>query len=258
MVEGALKGLKKADREMAKAENDVKSAEKKAAELKKKISAEKAKAKRAYDNAVKKIDGAQRKVDGLKKTIAYNKKKAHDLDRKAKKDAKHLKFGKAAKEGVEEGAVKSAIVAEEASLKTATWALNTAKKTVKVVPVDLAPKVVELTAQLGTEEAGLKIAEETLIAARAADKGVEAAVKAIGKGLTAMKINKLGAAGSLQGIVSGGKKGKAPVLIIDVSIVGKRHVYRESIGSVKSEFKKLADEISKEVAKELLKVFSKK
>ena len=86
------------------------------------------------------------------------------MSRKAKKDAKHLKLGKAAKEGVEEGAVKSAIVAEEASLKTATWALNTAKKTVKVVPVDLAPKVVELAAQLETEEAGLKIAEGALIA----------------------------------------------------------------------------------------------
>ena len=180
------------------------------------------------------------------------------MSRKAKKDAKHLKLGKAAKEGVEEGAVKSAIVAEEASLKTATWALNTAKKTVKVVPVDLAPKVVELAAQLETEEAGLKIAEGALIAARAADKGVEAAVKAVGKGLTALKINKLGAAGSLQGIVSGGKKGKAPVLIIDVSIHGKHHVYREGIASVKNEFKKLADEIAKEVAKELLKVFQKK
>ena len=258
MVQTALKGLKKADHEMAKAENNVKAAEHKVAGLKKKIAAEKKNAKRAYDNAVRKINDAKAKVDKLQRTIDYNKKKAHDLDRKARHDAKHLKLGKAAKEGTEEAAIKTAIAAEEASLKTANWALNTARKTVKVVPVDLAPKVVALTTELGTEEAGLKTAEGVLEGARAANKGVEAAVKAIGSGLTALKINKLGAAGSLKGITTGGRQGKKPVLIIDVSIHGHRHVYREGIDSLKNEFRKLADEIAKEVAKEVLKAFEKK
>ena len=257
MVQTAPKGLKKADHEMAKAENKVKDDERKVAGLKKKIKEEKAKAKRAYDNAVKKINDAKAKVDKLQHTINYNKKKAHDLDRKAKHDAKHLKLGKAAKEGTELAGIKTAIAGEEAALKTANWALNTAKKTVKVVPVDAAPKVVALTTELGTAEAGLKTAQGVLEAARGANKGVEAAVKAIGSGLTALKINKLGAAGSLKGITTGGRQGKKPVLIIDVTIHGHRHVYRENIASLKNEFKKLAEEIAKEVAKEVLKAFKK-
>ena len=257
LVESALKGLKKADKDMKKAEDDVKAAERKVAGLNRQIADEKAKAQRAYDSASAKIEDAKQKVDKLQGTINYTRKKAHDLDSKARHDAKHLKLGEAAKEGSEEAAVKSAIVAEEASLKTAQWALDTARKSVKVVPVDLAPKVVELTTQLGTEEAGLKIAQGTLEAARDTDKGVEAAVKAIGTGLAALKINKLGAAGSLEGIVSGGKKGKKPVLIVDVSIHGKEHVYRESIDSVENEFEKLAAEIAKEVAKQILKAFEK-
>jgi hypothetical protein len=257
LVQGALKGLKQADHQMAKAENDVKNAEKKVAGLKKQIASEKAKAKRLYDEAVKKINEAKAKVDKLQNTINYNKKKAHDLDRDARNDAKHHRLGKAAKEGTEKGAIKTAIAAEEASLKTAQWALDTAKKSVKVVPVDLAPKVVELTTALGTAEAGLKIAEDALKAARGINSGVEAAVKAVGSGLTALKINKLGAAGSIEGIVSGGKKGKKPVLIIDVAIHGTRHVYRESIDTIGNEFKKLAEEVAKEVANEILKVFKK-
>jgi len=257
LVEGALKGLQKDAKAMKKARGDVQNAEKKIKSLNGKIKTEKAKAKRAYDKAVKKIDDAKHKVDKLKKTIAYNKKKAHDLDRKAKKDAKHLKFGKAAKEGTEEAAVKTAIAAEEASLKTANWALNTAKKTVKVVPVDLAPKVVALNAELKTAQAGLKIAEGTLDAALGVNKGVQEAVKAVGKGLTALKINKIGASGSLKGITTAGKQGKAPVLIIDVSIHGKRHVYRENLAALEKGFSHLAAEIAKEVADEVLKVFKK-
>lgn len=258
LVTDALKGFKKADKDMKKAVADVKKAEKKVAGLKKQIKSEKAKAKRAYDKAAKKIGDAKKKVDKLQSTINYNKKKAHDLDRKAKHDAKHLKLGKAAKEGAEVAALKTAIAGEEAAKKTADWALKTAKKTVKVVPVDLAPKVVALTTALGTAEAALKIAEEAVKVADAVNNGVAAAVKAVGKGLTALKINKLGAAGSLKGIVTGGKQGKAPVLIIDVTIHGKHHVYRESIKSLKSEFKHLAAEIGKEVAKEVLKLFKKK
>ena len=152
---------------------------------------------------------------------------------------------------------RAAIVAAEAALKSAEWTLEAVKKSIKVVPVDSAPEVVALTAQLGTEEAGLKVAQGTQEAARGADRGVEAAVKAIGNGLTALKINRLGAAGSLAGIVSGGREGKAPVLIVDVSIHGSRHVYREGMASLKNEFRTLADEIAKEVAKEVLKAFEK-
>ncbi len=83
-------------------------------------------------------------------------------------------------------------------------------------------------------------------------------MEAVSKGLSVLKINKLGAAGSLLGIVSGGREGTKPVLIIDVTIEGKHHVYREGIGSLKSEFKKLAEQISKEVAKEIVAVFKKK
>jgi len=257
MVQGSLKGLKKADKDLKKAENDVKKAEQKVKSLKGKITTEKAKAKRAFDKAVKKIDDAENKVKKLKKTISSNNKKAHDYHDKAKHDAKHLKLGSAAKNKAKEVAMKTAVGTETAALKTATWALDKAKRTVKVVPVDTAPKVVALKAELVTEEAALKTVEETLKGVRGVNKGVEDAVKAVGKGLTALKINKLGASGSLKGITSGGKQGKKPVLIIDVTIHGKHHVYRENLGSLKDEFKKLAEELAEEVAKEILKAFSK-
>jgi hypothetical protein len=255
LVQDALKGLKKADSAMKKAKSDVSKAEKKVKGLKTKIASEKAKAKKAFDAATKKIDGAKKKVDKLKKTIAYNKKKAHDVGKKAKKYAKHLKLGKAAKEGVEEGKLKTAIAAEEAALKTADWALKTAKKSVKIVPLDAAPKVVALAAQLVTEEAGLKVAEGVLDASLAANKGVESAVKAVAKGVTALKINKIGVSGSLKGITSGGHQGKSPDLAIDVSIHGKHHVYHVGVGSVKSTFEKIAAKLAKSVADELLKFY---
>ena len=55
---------------------------------------------------------------------------------------------------------------------------------------------------------------------------------------------KLGAAGSLGGVVSGGRKGKTPVLIVDVATHGHRHGYREPIDSLENEFKKLAEEVA--------------
>ena len=155
-------------------------------------------------------------------------------------------------------AVKSAIAAEEAALTTAKWALETAKKTVHAVPADAAPEVVALKAQLATEEAGLKVAQGALAAARGADEGVEAAVKAVANDVTALKINKIGAAGSIKGIVSGGKEGKRPVLIIDVTIHGANHVYREPLEPTKNEFKQLAGDIAKETANAVLKAFTKK
>jgi len=45
------------------------------------------------------------------------------------------------------------------------------------------------------------------------------------------------------------------VLIIDVNLLGKHHVHRENLGTLKNGFKKLAEEISKEVANEILKLF---
>ena len=257
LVEEGLKGLKEADKDMSKATRDLQNSERKVKSLNGKIKTEKAHARAAYDHAVKKINDAKHKVDKIKKTITYNKKKAHDLDKKAKSDAKHWKFGKAAKDGTQEAAVKTAIVAEEAALKTADWALNAAKKTVKVVPVDLAPKVVALTAELKTAEAGLKIAEGTVSAAKTINKGVEDALKAVSKSLTAFKINRIGVSGSLKGITSAGKEGKKPILVIDVTIHGAHHVYRESIVSVEHEFEKLATEIAKEAAREILKAFKK-
>jgi hypothetical protein len=257
MVQTALKGFKKSDSALKKAENDVKAAEQRVQRINSSIQAEEANAKRAYDDAVRKIDDAENKVNDLNRTIAYNKKKAHDFHDRAKSDAKHLKLGRAGAEKTEEAALDSAIAAEEASLKTAEWALETAKKTVKVVPVDAAPKVIALKTALGTEEAGLKVAQGALEAARGANKGVELAVKAIGEGLTALKINKIGAAGSLKGILTNGEQGEKPVLIIDVTVHGKQHTYRENLGTLKSEFKKLGQDIAKEVAKEVLKAFNK-
>ena len=258
LVQDALKGLKKADQDIKKAEDDVKAAERKVAGINTKIQAAKEKAQRAYNEASKQIGNAEKKVDSINKTISYNNRKAHDLDRKAKEEAKHLKLAEAAKTGSELAAVKSAIAAEEAALKTAKWALETAKKSVKAVPADAAPEVVALKTQLATEEAGLKVAQGALAAARGADEGVEAAVKAVANDVTALKINKIGAAGSIKGIVSGGKEGKRPVLIIDVTIHGANHVYREPLEPTKNEFKQLAGDIAKETANAVLKAFTKK
>jgi hypothetical protein len=195
-------------------------------------------------------------VDSINSTISKVKKKIHDLKRDIKKDKNHLRLAKAAKHGIELAAQETALKADEAAKKTADWALNAAKKTVKV-GTQASPEVVALTTALGTEEAGLKVAEGTLIVARDANKGVEAATKAVLKASSKFKINKIGAAGSVEGILTGGKKGKAPVLIIDCTIAGKRHVYREGIGSAKKEFEHLAKQIAHEMAKELVKVFKK-
>ena len=96
----------------------------------------------------------------------------------------------------------TAIAVEEAARKTANIALNTARKTLKVVPVDAAPEVVALNTELSTGEAGLKTAQGILEVARGANKGVKVTVKAIGSGLTALKINKLSPVDSLTGIAS--------------------------------------------------------
>ena len=48
----------------------------------------------------------------------------------------------------------TAVAGEEAARKTANRALNTARKALKVVPVDAAPEVVALNTELSTGEAG--------------------------------------------------------------------------------------------------------
>ena len=118
------------------------------------------------------------------------------------RDAKHLKFGRAAKEGTELPVIKNAIAREEAACKTANRALNTARETLKVVPVDAAPEVVALNTEVSTGEARLKTAQGIQGVARGANKGVEVTVKTIGSGLTALKINKRSAVDSLTGIAS--------------------------------------------------------
>ena len=96
----------------------------------------------------------------------------------------------------------TSVASEEAARKTANRALNTARKALKVVPVDTAPEVVALNTELSTGEAGLKTAQGILEVARGANKGVEVTVKTIGSGLTALKINKRSAVDSLTGIGS--------------------------------------------------------
>ena len=74
----------------------------------------------------------------------------------------------------------TAVAGEEAARKTANRALNTARKALKVVPVDAAPEVVALNTELSTGEAGLKTAQGILEVARGANKGVKVTVTAIG------------------------------------------------------------------------------
>ena len=85
----------------------------------------------------------------------------------------------------------TAVAGEEAGRKTANRALNTARKTLKVVPVDAAPEVVALNTELSTGEAGLKTAQGILEVARGANKGVKVTVTAIGSS-TAFPAPKLG------------------------------------------------------------------
>lgn len=257
MVQGALKALKKGDKDIAKAKSNVKKAQKSVNSLNDKIRSAKAAAKARVDKATSKMEKAKRKVDSLKHDIDINNHKAHDENEKAKKDAKHWKFASSAKHGVKAGEYKSAAGAEEVSLKAAEGILSTAEKAAKAVGVDSDPKVVSLEGELVTAKAALEAAQGVLSGAAGVNKGVEAAVKAVGKGLTALKVNRLGADGSLVGIISAGKEGTAPRLIIDVSLHGKRHVYYEDLDALEKGFEKIAQDIAKDVAKELLKIFKK-
>ena len=255
LVNTALKGLKKGDKDISSAQSSINSKQKKVNELNKKIHDAKAKAKKRFDSASKTIKHDEDKVASLKKTIDYNNKEAKKYSDKAKKDAKHWKFGSAAKDCVKAGEHKTAAGAEEVSLKTAEGVLKTADKAVKIVPVDVDPTVIALETELGTATAALQTAKGILTAAHATNKGLEKALKAVANGLTALKINSLEAKGSLKGLFMAGKEGDAPTLIIDVDIHGKHHVYKENLEVLEKGFSELAKDVANDVAKEVLKVF---
>lgn len=258
VLKGAVKAFQKGEHDIGNAQKKVKAAEHKVASLNTKIKKAKADAEKAVKKATSKIDAAKKKVDGIKGTIGRVNKKIHDLKKSIKHDKKHWKVASAAKHGVQLAAQETALKADQAALKSADWALKTAKKAVKITPVNAAPKVVALTAERVTAEAALKVAEGVLDAAKAADKGFEAATKAVLKASSNFKINKIGVAGSLNGIKSGGKSGTAPKLIIDCTIKGKHHVYKEGLKDLKSAFKDLTKSLANEVAKDLLKAFGVK
>jgi len=257
ITKAELKGMKKEDHAIRNAKKKLSSAQHKVNSLKSKIKKEKEKTKRAFHKASKSIDHAKRKVEKLQKTIHYNKKKAHSLHNKAKHDAKHWKFARAGKDKVEEAAVYAAMKTEEAALKTAKWALNKAKKAVHIVPVDSAPKVVALNAELKTAQIGLTAAQGFLSGVLGINKGIESALKDIDKGLNILKINKIGVSGSLKGITTLGKEGTKPRLMADVNIFKKHHVFHQSLVFGEKEFKKLAKTLAKDVANEILKGIKK-
>gem|GEM_PF-1165431 len=255
LVNAALKGLKQGDKDISRAQHTLDAKQKDVNGLNKKIKEAKDKAQKRYNYASKSIKHDEDKVNSLKKTIDYNNKEAKKYSHDAKKDAEHWKFGKAAKDGVKAGEHKTAAGAEEVSLKTAEGVLKTADKAVKIVPVDLDPTVVKLEAELVSETAALQAAKGVLTAAHATNKGIEKALKAVANGLTALKINSLEAKGSLKGLITAGKEGDAPTLIIDVDIHGKHHVYKENLEVLEKGFNELAKDVADDVAKELLKVF---
>ena len=106
-------------------------------------------------------------------------------------DAKHVKLGRATKGGTELAVVNTAIAGAEAAWKIPNRVLNTAIKTLKVVPVDAEPDILALNRELSTLDSGLKTPQGILEVARGANKGVKVTVKAIGSG-TAFPPPKLG------------------------------------------------------------------
>ncbi|MCP4268274.1 MAG: hypothetical protein GY777_22320 [Candidatus Brocadiaceae bacterium] len=253
LTKAAIKGLKKEDEAIKKAKSKLAKAQKSVNGLKSNLKREREKTKKALDAATKSIDSAKHKVDKLKDTIRYNKKKAHSLHKKAKKEAKHFKLAKAARHKAEEAAIYLAMKSEEAALKTAKWSLNTAKKSVNIVPVDSAPKVIAIAAELKTAQAGLVAAQGFLSGILSVNKGIEKALEEIDKGLHVLEINKLAVSGSLRGIVSLGKAGTETKLVADVNILKKRHVFHQSLKIDGSKFNKFAKNLAKHVADEIVK-----
>ena len=89
----------------------------------------------------------------------------------------------------------TAVAGEEAGRKTANRALNTARKTLKVVPVDAAPEVVALNTELALEKPARRRRKAfwKAIGARREQSaiGVKVTVKAIGSS-TSFPAPKLG------------------------------------------------------------------
>ncbi len=256
LVTTALKGLKKADKDIKKTEDKVKKAERGVKHIKSKISKANAKAKKKKDKAVKSLKSAQSKVDKLSKTRTSLKNKIHDKKKDFKKAKKKIKIGKAAKLGVEIGKLEVELKGVEVAKKVASKALGVAKKIVKKIPA-ISPEAAALTTKLGLELAGLKTAKGVLAAARGVNKGVTAATKAVLETATAIKIISMGAKGSLLGITSGGKKGTTPKLLIKAKLKGKKvKTYKVNIAP-KIKFDKIAEKIAKEIAAELVKIFKK-
>ncbi len=253
ITKAELKGMKKEDDAIKQAKSKLTSAQHNVNSLNSKLKEEKEKVERTFKAASKSIDDAKKKVDKLNKTISYNKKKAHDLHNKAKHDAKHFKLSKAGKEKAQEAAVYTAMKSEEAALKTAKWALDKAKKAVHIVPVDSAPQVIAINAELKTAQIGLKAAQDFLSGVLSINKGIESALKDIDKGLNVLQINKLGVSGSLKGITTLGKEGTKPSLMADVNIFKKHHVFHQSLVFGQKDFKKLAKDLAKNVANEIVK-----
>ncbi|NTS78363.1 hypothetical protein HR060_16035 [Catenovulum sp. SM1970] len=253
-VSSAVKGLKSANKKLTDAQHDLTKKQHSVDSLNTQLAKAKKDAKSALDHATKKINSAKNKVDKLKKTIAYNKKKEHDLDKKARKDAKHLRLGKSAKDGTKEAAVKTAVAAEEASLKTANWALEQAKKTVKIVPVDSAPKVVSLTAELKTAKLALTAAKGFLQGIKDADNGVASALKKLDDP-SVLTINKIEVSGSLKGITTLGKEGDDTILTIDVTVHKRHHVYHVTVSNFEKNFEKIVASAAKKVAQDIVNVF---
>ncbi|WP_420547513.1 hypothetical protein [Curvivirga sp.] len=250
LLNASLKGLKKTGKELKKAEEDVQNAQAKVNDLNVKIDRAVAEAKKAKEKAVSSIKSAERKVASLKREIDEAKKKAHDAKKDLKKALKKAKAKKAKKATKNLAKYEAKEKSLRVAKKSADWALAAAKKAAKNAP-NTSPKVIALQAEMVTEKAALETAEGVLKGLRAANSGVEKAIKAAAS--SSFKINSLGAAGSLQGITSGGKSGEQPVLIVDVDIAGKNSVFRQSIAPDAKDFNKLANGIAKLIAKQLVK-----
>ena len=248
----SLKGLKKASAEMKKARTDVDNAQKKVKGLNDKIAAAKVKAEAHLKDAVRSIKATEAKVKGLGNKITEIKKKIHDKKKALKKAAKKLNAKKAAAKAKDIVKLEAELIGLTTAKKTASWALAAAKKAVKGTPTT-SPQVVKLQAQLKVEQAALKVADVALKGLLAAGKGLEKAIKAAAS--QSFTINKLGASGSLLGIVTLGVKGQRPLLIVDVTIAGKNYKFKQKITPGVKDFKKLSKGIADLVAKQLVKSF---
>ncbi len=258
VLKGQLKALGAADAEMDKARDDLDKAKKKMKDLDDNIAKKEEEAKKDYEKAVAALTAAQSKVNGLKSRIDELDRKISDRKGDIKKAKKKLNATKAAKKGVELAAFEVEKKAVQAAKAVAEKALDVAKKA-SVVTVAANPEVLALKAQKPAALLGIKVADQTLMGLQKANAGVESATKAVTdaaiKGAASgFEIEKIAAAGSFEGVISGGKRGTRPELKVHVRLKNKKHVIGTNlIPNIK--FEKLAEAIAKELADEMLKVF---